>query len=53
MFDGENAIRLYFNDITDSKSLFRERKIELSARIIQVGMDARNELVQANLRFVI
>ena len=53
MFDGENAIRLYFNDITDSKSLFRAREIELSARIIQGGMDARNELVQANLRFVV
>jgi len=53
MFDGENAIRLYFNDITDSKPLSREREVELAARINQGDMDARNELVQANVRFVI
>ncbi len=53
MFDGENAIRLYFNDITDSKPLSREREVELSERINEGDMEARNELVQANLRFVI
>jgi RNA polymerase primary sigma factor len=53
MFDGENAIRLYFNDITDSKPLSREREVELSERINDGDMEARNELVQANLRFVI
>ena len=52
-FDGENAIRLYFNDITDSKPLSREREVELSERINNGDMEARNELVQANLRFVI
>ena len=53
MFDGENAIRLYFNDITDSKPLSREREVELSERINEGDMEARNELAQANLRFVI
>ncbi|MFH1570799.1 MAG: RNA polymerase sigma factor RpoD/SigA [Gemmatimonadota bacterium] len=51
--DGENAIRLYFNDITDSTPLSREREVELSTRIRQGDMEARNELVQANLRFVV
>lgn len=53
MFDGENAIRLYFNDITNSKPLSREREVELSERINGGDMEARNELAQANLRFVI
>lgn len=53
MFDGENAIRLYFNDITESIPLSRERDVELSKRINDGDMEARNELVQANLRFVI
>ncbi len=51
--DGENAIRLYFNDITDSTPLSREREVELSERIQAGDMEARNELVQANLRFVV
>lgn len=51
--DGENAIRLYFNDITDSTPLSREREVELSERIQDGDMEARNELVQANLRFVV
>ena len=52
-YDGESAIRLYFSDITDSTPLSREREIELAARITEGDMEARNELVQANLRFVI
>ena len=51
--DGDSAIRLYFNDITDSTPLSREREIELAARITEGDMEARNELVHANLRFVI
>jgi len=51
--DGDNAIRLYFNDITDSTPLSREREVELSERIQDGDMEARNELVQANLRFVV
>ena len=53
MNDGETAIRLYFSDITDSTPLSREREIELSTRIQAGDMEARNELAQANLRFVI
>ena len=53
MYDGENAIRLYFSDITDSRPLSREREVELSERINNGDTEARNELVQANLRFVI
>ncbi len=46
--DEENTLRLYFDDIAESRPLSREREVELSARI-QEG----DELVQANLRFVI
>ena len=53
MYDGETSIRLYFNDITGSTPLSREREIELSARIMAGDMEARNELAQANLRFVV
>ncbi len=53
MYDGDDAIRLYFSDITDSRPLSREKEVELSERINSGDMEARNELVQANLRFVI
>ena len=51
--DRESTLRLYFDDIADSKPLSREREVELSARIQDGDMHARDELVQANLRFVI
>ena len=51
--DRESTLRLYFDDIADSKPLSREREVELSARIQDGDMQARDELVQANLRFVI
>ena len=51
--DEENTLRLYFDDIADSQPLSREREVELSARIQEGDMQARDELVQANLRFVI
>ena len=51
--DEENTLRLYFDDIADSRPLSREREVELSARIQEGDMQARDELVQANLRFVI
>ena len=51
--DRESTLRLYFDDISDSKPLSREREVELSARIQDGDMHARDELVQANLRFVI
>jgi RNA polymerase primary sigma factor len=51
--DEESTLRLYFDDIADSKPLSREREVELAERIQQGDMEARDELVQANLRFVI
>ena len=51
--DEESALRLYFDDIADSTPLSREREVELSTRIHQGDQVARDELVQANLRFVI
>ena len=51
--DEENTLRLYFDDIADSRPLSREREVELSARIQEGDIQARDELVQANLRFVI
>ena len=51
--DEENTLRLYFDDIAESRPLSREQEVELSARIQEGDMEARDELVQANLRFVI
>ena len=51
--DEESTLRLYFDDIADSRPLSREREVELSARIKDGDLVARDELVQANLRFVI
>jgi RNA polymerase primary sigma factor len=51
--DRENTLRSYFDDIATSEPLTREREVELAARIKTGDMQARDELVQANLRFVI
>ena len=51
--DKENTLRSYFDDIATSTPLTREREVELSVRIQEGDMGARDELVQANLRFVI
>jgi RNA polymerase primary sigma factor len=51
--DEESTLRLYFDDIADSTPLSREKEVELSAKIHKGDMEARDELVQANLRFVI
>ena len=51
--DEESTLRLYFDDIADSKPLSREKEVELAARIKEGDMQARDDLVQANLRFVI
>lgn len=51
--DRENVVSLYFNDIANSTPLTREREVELAGRIKGGDMNARNELVQANLRFVV
>ena len=51
--DDEDALRYYFSDISGSKPLSREREIELASRIKDGDMDARNELIRCNLRFVV
>ncbi len=51
--DRESTLQLYFDDIADSKPLSRQREVELSARIQDGDLQAREELVHANLRFVI
>lgn len=48
-----DLLRRYFADIEDSQPLSREREVELSARIHKGDMAARDELVRANLRFVV
>lgn len=53
LHDREDLLNLYFNDITDSKPLSREREVELAAQIEKGDLGARDELVQANLRFVV
>ena len=47
------AVQLYFAQICDSRPLSREREAELAARIQEGDIEARDELVCANLRFVI
>ena len=49
----EKTLRLYFYDIAESTPLPREREIELADRIKNGDMRARDEMIQANLRFVI
>ncbi|MBI2502161.1 MAG: RNA polymerase sigma factor RpoD/SigA [Candidatus Latescibacteria bacterium] len=51
--DEESTLRLYFDDIAGSKPLSREREVELATRIHQGDLQARDELVHANLRFVV
>ena len=54
ILEGEkNILRLYLDNIADSKPLSREREVELAARIREGDLEARDELVQANLRFVV
>ena len=52
-FGDRHTLQLYFDDIADSKPLSRQREVELSTRIRDGDMHARDELVHANLRFVI
>ena len=49
----EKTLRLYFYDIAESTPLPREREAELADRIKNGDMRARDEMIQANLRFVI
>ena len=49
----EQTLRLYFYDIAEATPLPREREVELADRIKNGDMRARDEMIQANLRFVI
>ena len=51
--EDESTLRRYFDDIADSTPLSREMEVALSERIHNGDQGARDELVQANLRFVI
>jgi|SaaInl7_200m_RNA_FD_contig_31_95146_length_942_multi_12_in_0_out_0_1 RNA polymerase primary sigma factor len=53
MSEEEAVLLRYFSDIADSQPLSRSREEELAACIKDGDMEARDELVQANLRFVI
>ena len=49
----ENNLRLYFEEMAGSTPLSREREAELSKRVKEGDLDAREKLIRANLRFVI
>ncbi len=49
----EKTLRLYFYDIAESTPLPREREAELADRIKNGDMRAREEMIWANLRFVV
>jgi RNA polymerase primary sigma factor len=51
--EGDRVVRSYFADIAGSRPLSREREVLLAASIKEGDMQARDELVQANLRFVV
>jgi len=44
---------LYWRDIKDAEPLSREKEIELFSRTREGDLEARQELVMANLRFVV
>ena len=44
---------IYYKDISDSKSLSKEEETQLAKRIKEGDISARNELVEANLKFVV
>ena len=47
------AVDLYFKHLNDSRPLSRQQERELANRIQKGDLEARNELVRANLRFVV
>jgi RNA polymerase primary sigma factor len=53
MVEENNSMRLYFEDISSSQPLSRDREVELAQRIQDGDEEARDELVKANLRFVV
>ena len=51
--EDEDVLRCYFSDISNSEPLSRDREIELAECIQDGDMNARNELIRCNLRFVV
>jgi RNA polymerase primary sigma factor len=51
--DDDPTLHLYLNDLSNAEPLSREQEVELAARIKAGDLDARNQLAQANLRFVV
>ena len=51
--DTRDTVRSYLADISSTQPLSREREVELAARIQEGDTDARDELVKANLLFVV
>ena len=51
--DGDPVLASYLSDISDSSPLSAPAEAELARRIRAGDEDARNELVEANLRFVV
>lgn len=51
--DWEAVLNPYFKEVSSCEPLSRQREVELAERIKNGDWRARNELVQANLRFVI
>lgn len=49
----DSSLQAYFNEVSTTKPLVREKEKELADRIKEGDGDARDELVQANLLFVI
>ena len=49
----KDLLRLYFNDIVATKPLSRAEEVALAARIQQGDVQARDDLVRANLAFVV
>lgn len=52
-YDKLDEIDIYFRDINRYRALSRKREVELSERIQKGDDEALNELVNANLRFVV
>lgn len=53
LYSDQDTVHSYLADISFSKPISREREAELAARIQAGDQDARDELVEANLFFVI
>jgi RNA polymerase primary sigma factor len=49
----DTSLNSYFTSLAHSKPLGRDREVELAVRVRQGDMAARDDLVQANLRFVV